>query len=117
MKRPQVSTALPKRRYQLGTFSAVVLGDVRSPDPRSYLYILALVPEGEQDPVLYVTCESLPEPAEDGQRTIVRVIAEEGEKALGPNDAWQDLDAFADDAVAMVQKVMRLGDEIPARLL
>ena len=116
MNRPQVSTALPKRRYQLGPFSAVVLGDVESPDPTTYHYILALVNEGEQEPVLYVTCESLPEPAEDGQGTIARVIAEEGEKALGPNDAWRDLDAFADDAIAMVQKVMRLTDEIPARL-
>lgn len=117
MNRPQVTTALPKRRYQLGTFSAVVLGDIESPDPNAYHYILAVVQEGEQDPLLYVTCEALPEPADDGQRTIVRVVAEEGEKALGPNDAWQDLEAFSDDAVAMVQKVMRLTDEIPARLL
>lgn len=117
MNRPRLTTALPKRRYQLGTFSAVILGDIESPDPRQYHFILALVQEGEQDPILYVTCESLPEPTADGQRTIVRVLVEEGEKALGPNDAWRDLDAFADDAVAMAQKVMRLTDEIPARLM
>lgn len=117
MDRPQIERAIPQRRYHIGTFGAVVLGEIESADSHSYHHILALVPEGAPDPVLYVAAEELGEPAEDGQRTVVRVVAEEGEKVLGPDDRWRDLDAFVDDALEMVQRVMRLTDEEPVRLM
>jgi hypothetical protein len=117
MPSPQIDRAVPQRRYQIGTFHAVVLGEVTSSDGVSYLHILALVPEGEARPVLYITAEREPEAATAGGTTVIRVVAESGEKAFGPDDRWQDLDAFAADALAMAQRVMGLGDEEPYRLL
>ena len=116
MEKPQITTALPQRRYHIGTFQAVILGDIESPDPNRYFFIMALVPEGTEEPVLYVIAEEVE--TEDGEpATVITVRSEEGEKVLGPNPAWRQVEAFADDAVAIVQKVMRLEDEMPSRLM
>ena len=46
--RPTIATAIPKRRFQIGDYSASLLGEVESNDRRHYRYILALVPTGER---------------------------------------------------------------------
>lgn len=116
MEKPQITTAIPKRRYHIGAFQAVILGEIESPDSRQYFFIMALVPEGSEDPVLYVIAEEVV--TETNERATVITVRSEGEeKVLGPNPAWRDIDAFAEDAVAIVQKVMRLTDEIPTRLM
>lgn len=116
MERPQIRTAIPKRRYHIGTFQAVILGDIESPDENRYFFILALVPEGQEDPVLYVISEEVVT-ADDTKATVITVRSEEGEKVLGPNAGWRDIEGFAADAVAIVQRVMRLTDEPPNRLM
>lgn len=114
---PKIGTAIPKRRYRIGDFSAVILSDVESADGRSYHHILALVADGEQAPTLYVTAEEVPDAENPAGVTVVRVITESGERALGPDARWRDLDLFAEDAIAMVQQVMGLTKEEPMRLL
>ena len=114
---PNIETAIPKRRFQIGDFSAVILGEVTSRDQRTYEYILALVPDGETEPVLYITAEKVVADAAPEKVTVVRVIADGGERILGPDQRWCDLDLFGEDALAMVQKVMGLGEEEPRRLL
>ncbi len=116
MERPQINTAVPKRRYHIGSFQAVVLGDIESPDENSYFFILAVVPEGEEDPVLYVISEEVVTD-DDTRATVITVRADGGEKVLGPDPGWRDIERFADDAVAIVQRVMRLTDETPNRLM
>ena len=64
--RPNIGTAIPKRRYQVGDYSATVLGEVETSDPRQYRYILAMVPMGQRTPTLYITCEAVP-PRESAQ--------------------------------------------------
>ena len=117
MNAPKINTAIPERRYHIGAFTAVILGDVESSDGRTYHYILALVPDGEHEPSLYVTSEQAEAGRGSEGDTIVRVIAGDGERALGPDARWRDLDAFSEDALAMMQRVMRLTDEEPVRLL
>ncbi|MDZ7754265.1 MAG: hypothetical protein U5S82_22155 [Gammaproteobacteria bacterium] len=116
MERPQINTALPERRYHIGTFQAVILGDIESPDENSYFFILALVPEGVEDPVLYVISEEVVT-EDDMKATVITVRSEDGEKVLGPNPEWRDIEGFARDALAIVQRVMRLTDEAPNRLM
>ena len=38
-----IQTAIPKRRYRIGEFTAVVLGEVESEDRADYRYIMAVV--------------------------------------------------------------------------
>ena len=57
MQAPNIQTAIPKQRYQLGPYQAVLLGEIESPDPVRYRFILALVREGETQPSVFITCE------------------------------------------------------------
>ena len=57
--RPNIGTAIPKRRYQVGDYSATVLGEVETTDPRQYRYILAMVPMGQRTPTLYSPARQL----------------------------------------------------------
>ena len=117
MNAPNIDTAIPLRRYRIGDFSAVILGEVTSRDRRDYEYILALVPDGEQAPVLYITAEKVAADEGPNRVTVARVIADQGERILGPDERWCDLSAFGEDALAMVQKVMGLSQEEPRQLL
>jgi hypothetical protein len=114
---PKINTAIPERRYQIGAFTAVILGNVESADGRTYHHILALVPDGEDTPNLFITSEQAEPGLGSEGDTIVRVIARDAERALGPDARWRDLDAFSEDALAMVQRVMGLTDEELVRLL
>lgn len=117
MDAPSIETAIPKRRYQIGDLSAVILGDVKSGDERRYEYVMALVPDGEQNPILYITAERISTRGGGEEVMVVRVIAEGDERTLGPEARWRELDVFAEDALAMARQVMGLGQEEAMRLL
>ncbi|MCU0934588.1 MAG: hypothetical protein MUF66_00645 [Gammaproteobacteria bacterium] len=116
MNAPEIETAVPARRYQIGDYSAVLLHEISSPGPVRYHFILALVPFGSSTPVLYVTAEQADgQPGEDD--TVVRVVAETGERTFGPEQRWRDLEGFAADALEMARRVLGLGGEEVRRLL
>lgn len=117
MQAPRITTAIPKQRYQLGEHQAVVLGDIESPDPARYHYILALVLAGEGKPGLYVTCEKNPRSrsAEGSHR--LRVISEAFSEEMGSSDAWADVDAFAAQALGLAARVLGLGELTPERVM
>ncbi len=50
MTTPHIQTAIPQRRYQLGSFLVNILSDIKTDDPVEYRYIMALIDEGEQEP-------------------------------------------------------------------
>lgn len=114
MNIPQFSTAIPKRRYQIGDFSAVVLGDVESTDDNTYRYIFAMVQDGSAEPSFYVL--SIRRPGVDGDY-LLKVIAPNLERELDTSDAWRDLDIFTEQAISLAQQVMGLNDEAAHRLM
>lgn len=111
MSIPKIETAIPKRRYQIGTFSAVILGDIESEDDVRYRYICALVPEGVNEPVLYIAH------IRQSGGDIVRIASADGTQDLVAPDSMQDLDSFCDQALPVAQKLLSLTDEMPARLM
>ena len=115
MKAPDIQTAVPVRRYALGDYTAVVLHDIKTREERIYRFILALVPFGEPAPVLFITAEATDEAPDRGD-TIIRVIAESGERAFGPDARWRNLDHFTEDALLMARKVLRMEGEEHRRL-
>lgn len=112
MNAPQIKTAIPKRRYQLGDFSIVVLGEIESDDGQAYRYVFAMVQDGSKDPSCYVTASKVT--ADD---YLLRLIAPNMERDLDTSPIWQDLDAFCEQAISLAQQVMGLKDEYPHRLL
>ena len=117
MEAPRIKTAIPKRRYQVGTFSAIVLGEVESADAASYRYVLAMVEEGKSAPSLYVTAErSSPNEASNGAYRL-RLMGLTGTEVLGHSDRWQDLDSFLSDAFTIAVSRLGLTDEQVVRLM
>lgn len=118
MERPKIQTAIPKQRYRLGDYQAVVLGDIESGDGRRYQYILALVRDGESQPVFYITAEKNPRKLAQEQGAFrLRVITEGMDEELGSSDRWDELEAFAQEGLTLAAEALGLGGEAPERLI
>jgi len=113
---PKIQTAIPQRRYQIGEYSGVVLGEIESGDGVKYQYILALVREGEGKPGFYVTAEKNPRRrAHEGSHRL-RVITHGLDEEIESSDRWADLDAFCEEALKVAGRVLSLSGEEPVRL-
>jgi hypothetical protein len=113
MEAPRIQTAIPRHRFRLGGYQAVLLEDIESPDNVRYRYILALVREGEARPSVYVTCEKNPRSrARDGAYRM-RLITEVFNEEIESSDAWAEAQAFAADALKLAARTLGLGDEEP----
>lgn len=117
MERPKIQVAIPQQRYQLGSYQAVVLGEIESGDGHRYRYILALVKSGEAQPGFYVTAEKNPRSRAHEGAYRLRVISEGLNEELGSSDRWGDLDAFASEGLALAAEALGLGGEQPTRLM
>ncbi|EGV28657.1 hypothetical protein ThidrDRAFT_3551 [Thiorhodococcus drewsii AZ1] len=116
-ERPEIKTAIPKRRYGIGKHTAVLLGDIETDTPIFYRYILAFVPQGQTEPVLYVCAEQTP-PAEraDGAYRL-RVIGELMSDLLDTSDGWGDIDSFADQGLKVGVQMLGLDEAQVTRLM
>ncbi|MBK5939588.1 hypothetical protein [Halochromatium roseum] len=115
--RPQIKTALPKRRYQIGDHTATILGEIETDDDHRYRFILALVPMGEQEPVLYVTSQQAPADRRGEGAYDLRVISASLTDVLDTADRWESLDQFADQAIDLAQQVLGLRNQPVIKLM
>jgi hypothetical protein len=102
------------RRYRLGEFAIVVLGEIESSDAIDYQYILAVVQGQDPEPGLYITAEK--SVATAGEYSM-RVAMKDGAEVIGSSAEWGSLDPFVDEALGVVSRVLNLGDETPYRLM
>lgn len=106
--RPQIRTAIPKRRYRLGKHDATLLGEIDSSDARQWRYLLAFVPQGQREPVLYVGAEVVPPVERDSGGWRLRVIGELLEDEFGCDDRWGELDVFSEQALTVGAQMLGL---------
>lgn len=104
MSMPKINTAIPQRRYQLGEFTIIVLGDIQSGDGKDYKYIMAVVREGDPEPGLSLTLDN---------RCEMRLVMRDGEDSIGESRDWASLDAFVKEGLSIVARVLKLTDETP----
>lgn len=116
MQTPIIQTAIPKQRYQLGPYQAVVLGDIESPDPVRYRFILALVREGETQPSVFVTCEKNARAQAQAGSHRMCLISTQANEVLGSSDDFKDLDSFAVAALTVALRTLGLSAITPVRL-
>jgi hypothetical protein len=112
MSKPHISTAIPLRRYSFGEFTLTVLGDIESPEARRYRYILAVVQGNDPEPGLYISAEQ-----GDGKALAMRIMMRDGEEVIGHSDQWGNLDAFVDESISIVSRILDLSDESPYQLM
>lgn len=116
MQVPIIQTAIPKQRYQLGPYQAVLLGDIESPDPVRYRFILAVVREGEAQPSVFVTCEKNARAQAQAGSHRMRLISAQANEVLGSSDDYKEADNFAIEALAVAVRVLGLSDVTPVRV-
>jgi hypothetical protein len=114
---PRIQTAIPKKRYQIGPFVGVVLGDIDSSDGIEYRYVLAMVEEGVGKPGLFICAERNRGEAAKRGRYRMRVVAPWGAEVLGDSDRWGDLDNFVADSFSIAMAKLALTDETPVPLM
>ncbi len=113
MDKPKIITAIPQRRYQFGEYGVTVLGEIESPDPPNYTFILAMVKEGDSEPLAYVICDR----RRRGDHAYrIRLIMDGFNEAMGESDDWGNLDTFCEFALQVTAKAFNLGDETPRQL-
>lgn len=115
--RPVIKTAIPKHRYQIGDYSASVLGDIESGDEHQYRYIMALVPMGGAEPTLYVCCEHAPPARAADGRYDIRVVNEAMGEVVDSADHWGDLEIFSEQAIDLAKQILGLRNEQVVKLL
>jgi hypothetical protein len=115
--KPLITTAIPKRRYQIGDYSASLLGEIASGDERVFRYILAFVAMGQREPSLYVCSEQSPPAESDRGRYRLRLINEAMSEIMEQDDRWGELDAFAEQAVQLGMQALGLHGAQVMRLL
>lgn len=114
---PKIQTAIPKQRYQFGEYSISVLGEIESPDPRSYQFIMAFVPEGKSEPVLYICSEkSPPKDRHEGSHRL-RVVNQAMSEIMSTGDQWRNLETFSEEALKLGEQLLGLSGEQPVRLM
>lgn len=111
MNIPRIKTAIPKRRYQIGTFSAVILGEIESEDGINYRNICAMVADGATEPLLYIMH------IRDKEGETVRIASVEQSQDLTPPEPIKGIDDFCEQVLPIAQKLLSLTDEMPARLM
>ncbi|SDY27714.1 hypothetical protein SAMN05421644_14423 [Allochromatium warmingii] len=116
-ERPIIKTAIPKRRYQIERYAASLLGEIESGDGRNYRYLLAFIMQGQTEPVLYVCSEPTPLAERAAGAYCLRVVSESLTETLDINNAWGDLDHFAEQALQVGAQLLGLPESSVMRLL
>lgn len=114
--RPLITTAIPKRRYQLGDHGATLLGEITSGDTRRFRFILAFVPNGAAAPVAYVCAEEAPGDDPEGRYRLL-IINEVMTEVLDTGDCWGEEETFAAQALEVGAQILGLQQESVVRLL
>ncbi len=119
--KPKIDTAIPQRRYQLGAYTVVILGDIQTTDEKEYRYVAAVVREGDPDPGLYLSAERIIGQRPEGSPTHsgydLRVTMREGSQVVGRSDRASSVEQFSTDALGMIASILDLQDEQPYRLM
>lgn len=110
MEAPKIQTAIPRRRYQIGAYQAVLLTEVESNDGRRYEYILAFVRDGERQPACFVTAERMPSARRAAGSHVLRLVTAAFTEELGQGDEWGDIDRFATEGLRLAAGTLALSD-------
>lgn len=115
--RPRITTAIPRQRYRIGRYAAILLGEVESGDGRAYRHLVAFVRQGSAQPDLYVYAEEASPGERSGGRFRLRLVSEALSETLDTGDGWADLDLFVEQALALGIQTLGLGRERVERLM
>ena len=99
---PLIADARPLRRYQLGDYRALLLGDIQAGGRVQYLYVLEVYdPTRQRCFAVAAEKNSFPDPDEPPSY-FLGVFNGDWHDNLGRSEEWGDLDKFTDRALEIV---------------
>ena len=118
MQKPDISTAIPKQRYKFGAYTIVVLEEIQSKDETEYIYLLAGIKDGHNEPEVFITCEKAQSGSTEKGSHVIRVFAKQlgsgqSGSVIDQSDKWADRDAFISYGLSGFQQMLGLDDEEP----
>ncbi len=118
MQKPDISTAIPMQRYKFGAYTIVVLEEIQSKDKTEYIYLLAGIKDGHNEPEVYITCEKAQLGSTEKGSHIIRVFAKQLDSGqsgsiIDQSDSWVDREAFISYGLSGFQQMLGLEDEEP----
>ncbi|MGI9228019.1 MAG: hypothetical protein ACR2PU_04425 [Gammaproteobacteria bacterium] len=121
MKKPSISTAIPKQRYKFGAYTIVVLEEIVSHGEIEYDYLLAAIKDGQNEPEIYISCEKASETDSHNGSHIIRVFAQQLDpkdsgEIVNQSNSWANREAFISYALSGFQQMLQLQDEQPIPL-
>ena len=101
---PVIKSAKPRQKFQLGKYSAVLLGDIEPAGSVEYKFILAVFDE-EQQPCFFVASEvnSMARMLGGGSH-FLGAFDGNGHANYGDSDDWADEARFAAEALRIVRE-------------
>ncbi len=116
MRKPDISTAIPKHRYKYGGYTIVVLEEIESQSNSQFINLLAGIKDGHNEPEIYITCEKAQAEDEEKGSHIVRVFADQlaadaSGQVIDQSDTWANKEAFISYAMSGFQQMLQLQDE------
>lgn len=109
---PHIRSAVARRRYRLGSYTAVLLDQIESVGAVEYLYIVAVRRDGDDLPCLFVTSETSEMPEGLGGRPhFLGMFDASGHSNLGASDEWADMEHFASRALSIVIARLNITEE------
>ncbi len=115
--RPLIQTAIPKRRYQIAGYTATLLGEIDSKDGRPYRYLLAFVPQGAAEPVLYIWAEDAPPAERISGAYRLWMVSESLTEMLDCSERWGDLESFIEQGLRLGCQLLGLPEAAINRLM
>ncbi len=118
MKKPNISTAIPKQRYKFGAYTIVVLEEIISLSEIEYEHLLAAIKDGQNEPEVIISCEKAKMVDSEHGSHIVRVFADQLDqqdsgRIIDQSDSWANREAFISYALSGFQQMLQLQDEQP----
>ena len=121
MKKPNISTAIPKQRYKFGAYTIVVLEEIISLSEIEFEHLLAAIKDGQNEPEVFISCEKAKMVDSEHGSHIVRVFADQLDqqdsgRIIDQSDSWANREAFISYALSGFQQMLQLQDEQPIPL-
>ena len=114
---PKIGRALPKRRYQIGEYSAVLLGEIENVENFHFIYFLAMVKDGDREPSICISFEQEMASDADDQPYSINLYTKDQKQILAYSPQALSMDEFDKGALQTAMKILQLTDEKPCRLL
>jgi hypothetical protein len=106
--RPNITSAQPRRWYQLGAYHAMLLDTVESAGPIQYLYVLVVYGE-DRKPVLFVASETSEMPPLLGPAPPFPGLFDlEGHRNLGSDERWAHKEQFVAEALNLARSELKV---------